>query len=232
MKSARMILVIMSVLLLMIISSCGPFWELAKDPDTQGPSWDVSLELPIVGRTDETRIIVLEYIAEYLGYPGSITYLQVPAKTVEEMLKEVGPIEVELPTEAGDLAGTWIRRVKLLAEIEYVLAFGADVSIYLSDDLGKLFSDPVYERTVRLPLSEGLDTSSALIELDFDLSQEEIRSLLSGTMFVGASVELILPEGSKTVEIWNDKKKDIIHFVWPKIWALADVRVNPQEEQR
>ncbi len=230
MKSAKTILVIISTLFLVISSSCGPFWELAKDPDIQGPSWDVSVELPVVGKTDETRIIILEYIAEYLGYPVNITYLEVPAKTVEEVLKEVGPIEVELPTEAGDLAGTWIRHAKLLAEIEYLLVFGANVSIYLSDDRGELFSDPVYERTVRLPLSEGSDPSSALIELDFDLTLEEIQNLLKGTMFVGVSVELLLPEGSTTVEIYN--KEEIIHYVWPKIWAVADVRINPPDEQR
>lgn len=208
----------------LILSGCGPFWDLTRDPDVSGPSWDVTVELPIAGKTEETRIEVLKYVAEYLGLPFDIKRYEGPVALIDDMLDEIGPIDIELPAETEDLVGKWILHAEIFADIEYVLPFGADVTISFSEDRASLFSDPAYKRTVRLPLS-GLETAaSTLISLDFDLTQEELQSLFKGVIFIGASAELLLPEGALTIII------DRSHYIWPKVWATVDARVNPKSE--
>ena len=221
MKSAKTILVIISTLFLVISSSCGPFWELAKDPDIQGPSWDVSVELPVVGKTEKTRIVPIELLFKELKrFEG-------PVSLVQDQIEKVGPIEIELPTETEDLIGKWIIRAEIFVELEYLMPFGATVTISFSKDRDSVFSEPSYRSSVHLPLRDVEGTVvSTVFSLDFDFTEELLVETLSGEMFVGASVILIVPEGETRIYI------DTNHYIWPKIWAVADVRVNPPDEQR
>ncbi len=197
-----------------VLVACGPFWEVAKNPDLEGPSWDVRLELPIVGRTDQSRIIPIEL----LGF----TMFEGPVSLLQELMEEVGPIEFELPTEAQDFMGKWILRAEIFAEMEYRLSFGADVTILFSKDRDSLFSDPGHVQSIILPLCEPEESVITTISLDFDLSDLELLEILSGEMFIGASVTLIVPEGETRMYM------DTSHYIWPKIWASVDVRISPE----